>query len=592
MNKSILVAVAVAILAAPWAAWADPAQPLGALAKMPVKEVTVFKDGHAYVIHQGRMATDARGNVVLDYLPAPVLGTFWPFSADKAAKLTAVTAGQRKVQIDRTALALRDLIEANVGAAAVITEAPHAGATVPPEPYEATIVSVPVQSGEELEAISPPNTGEKLPVRGELVLLKTARGVKAVPLARIQAVTFKDPPKSKLAHEEFRNLLTLKFAWQGQAAAKVDVGLMYVQRGIRWIPNYKVTLDGQGQAKVQLQATLINELTDLEDVTCNLVIGVPTFAFKDTVDPMSLQATVARLSQYFQEDQVGSQMLSNAIMTQTARMGEYRGRRPQPDQPPPLDLGPEVGGAEKAEDLYVFSVNHVSLRKGQRMVVPVAEFTLPYRDVFTLDMPFVPPPEVYRNFNTQQQAEIARLLAAPKVMHVIRLTNKSKYPLTTAPALIIRGDRVLAQGMMTYTSVGSETDLEVTAAVDVRVKKTDTETMRTPNAHVWDGHQYARVALAGTIKLTNYRDVPVELEVVRNVLGNVTEATHDGKVEMVNVIEDEAYGRSYSHPHWWGWYNWPYWWRHFNGVGRVTWKLTLEPTKSAELGYTWHYFWR
>ena len=106
MNKSILVAVAVAILAAPWAAWADPAQPLGALAKMPVKEVTVFKDGHAFVIHQGRMATDARGNVVLDYLPAPVLGTFWPFSADKAAKLTAVTAGQRKVQIDRTALAL------------------------------------------------------------------------------------------------------------------------------------------------------------------------------------------------------------------------------------------------------------------------------------------------------------------------------------------------------------------------------------------------------------------------------------------------------------------------------------------------------
>jgi len=58
------------------------------------------------------------------------------------------------------------------------------------------------------------------------------------------------------------------------------------------------------------------------------------------------------------------------------------------------------------------------------------------------------------------------------------------------------------------------------------------------------------------------------------------------------VIEDEAYGRSYSHPYWWGWYNWPYWWRHFNGVGRVTWKLTLEPTKSVELGYTWHYFWR
>jgi len=27
-------------------------------------------------------------------------------------------------------------------------------------------------------------------------------------------------------------------------------------------------------------------------------------------------------------------------------------------------------------------------------------------------------------------------------------------------------------------------------------------------------------------------------------------------------------------------------------VGRVTWKIRIEPGKSADLGYTWHYFWR
>jgi hypothetical protein len=45
-------------------------------------------------------------------------------------------------------------------------------------------------------------------------------------------------------------------------------------------------------------------------------------------------------------------------------------------------------------------------------------------------------------------------------------------------------------------------------------------------------------------------------------------------------------------PNWWGWCNWPAWWSHFSGVGRIQWKLTLEPGKSVEPGYAWHYFWR
>lgn len=41
------------------------------------------------------------------------------------------------------------------------------------------------------------------------------------------------------------------------------------------------------------------------------------------------------------------------------------------------------------------------------------------------------------------------------------------------------------------------------------------------NAVNWEGNQYARVNLAGTLSLTNFRTQPVEVEVTRNVLGNV-----------------------------------------------------------------------
>ena len=46
-------------------------------ANMPVKEITIFKDGHAFVLHEGEMPTDTDGNVIIDNLPKPIIGTFW-----------------------------------------------------------------------------------------------------------------------------------------------------------------------------------------------------------------------------------------------------------------------------------------------------------------------------------------------------------------------------------------------------------------------------------------------------------------------------------------------------------------------------------
>ena len=117
-------------------------------------------------------------------------------------------------------------------------------------------------------------------------------------------------------------------------------------------------------------------------------------------------------------------------------------------------------------------------------------------------------------------------------------------------------------------------------------------TGRDHNAVNWEGHTYAKINLQGTIALTNHRAAPARIEVTRNVLGNVTEADHDGKVEMQNVFEDDSLGPVSEHPYWWSWYGWPQWWTHFNSVGKVTWTLDLEPGKSVDLKYSWNYYWR
>jgi hypothetical protein len=436
-----------------------------------------------------------------------------------------------------------------------------------------------------LEASGPPGAGPKLPKKGDIVMLQTKEGVRPVPISRIQEIIFRGEPKAKVAHEEFRNLLTLRLDWGAkEPPASAAAGLVYLQKGIRWIPNYRVEVGEKGTARVRLQATLLNEMTDLKGVTAHLVIGVPTFRFKETLDPMGLQQTVAQLSPYFRQDARTAYAFSNVLMTQTARMREVRAPQPRTAAP---SLGPALPGAGKAEDLFVFTVENVSLRKGERMVLPIAEYTLPATDVYTLDIPFAPPVEVRRRFNSSQQAELARLFHAPKVMHKIRLVNKSRYPLTTAPALIVRNGRALGQGMMTYTAIGGTSDLAITTAVDVHVSRSDDVTKKTPNAAHWRGDAYDRFDLAGRIALVNHLDRPIALEVTRKVLGNADEADHDGRIVKTSVFDEPA-----EHPHWWRWYSWPYWWRHFNGIDRITWTLALEPGKRAELKYAWHYFWR
>src|SRR6266852_1913986 len=145
-SMGILLALLLALLGL-GAGYASESRtvPVNALAKLPVKEITVFKDGHAFVLHEGRMPVNADGNVVLDHLPTPVIGTFWPFSADPMGKLQSVAAGRRRIALERTALTLRDLVEANPKTEVLITEAGQSS-------YPATIIGFLNRTAEELEA--------------------------------------------------------------------------------------------------------------------------------------------------------------------------------------------------------------------------------------------------------------------------------------------------------------------------------------------------------------------------------------------------------------------------------------------------------
>ncbi|MHC5145559.1 MAG: hypothetical protein ACYSOK_00460, partial [Planctomycetota bacterium] len=242
-------------------------------AKLPVKEITVFKDGHAFVLHEGVVQTNENGDVVLDELPKPIMGTFWAYSAVQKNKLQCVISSRDEVDVEKTAMTVEELLKSNVGGEILFRDS-HSG-----QYQQATILRVLDDKKQ------PQNHNNKV------ALLKIREGVKAMPVSQIQNITFLESPADTITRKETKETMTLKLE-KSKKSDTAQVGMAYVQKGIRWIPSYRVEIDGKGKAVIKLQGTIINELADLDDISTHLVIGVPRFAFKDTPDPISFQETV------------------------------------------------------------------------------------------------------------------------------------------------------------------------------------------------------------------------------------------------------------------------------------------------------------
>ncbi len=539
-----------------------PAQPPTPASKLPITEVTVFKDGHSFVVRRGRAAVDARGHAVLEELPQPLMGTLWPFAAG-GARLAAVVAGKRVEPTRRPAVGVRALIEANVGAEVIVNDNG--------ERYAARIEAIPRGPATRTEPSQP----------GEIVLLRTADGVRVARIDQIRQLTFRGDYEATEAVEEVRGRLELRLDWDGAPAAEAEVGMAYVQKGLRWIPSYRVELGDDGKARVALQATLVNELADLEDATANLVIGVPQFRFADTLDPMALQETAAALSSHFRQDSQTAYAFSNAIMTQQPSTVQRAAA---------AEDTTSLATDSAAEDLFVFTVDGVTLREGERMVVPLTSFEIPYRDVYRLDVPITPPPQVWQQLDQRRLSNLVALQHAPKAMHAVRLHNTSAAPLTTAPALLLGADgRVLAQSMMTYTPIGGRSDLTITTAVNIAVAKHEGETKRTAREKRFADHDYLRIDVHGRLVLTSHSSEPVTVEVRRHVLGYADRASGDGAISARHVFETPP-GETGA-ASWWRGYPWPWWWHHVNGIARIDWDVELQPGAQVELDYDFHYYW-
>lgn len=569
---------------------------------MSTKRVVVFKDGYYLAIKNASAVTNKEGELFLDDVPdAAVLGSVWTTS--EKGKLLGMVASretvQNSVEKEIPCTQTLEVLQANIGKQARIVLADKSifqGTirTVLAESISAAVTPAVIDLFRQDEAADSPlskllSPNKAIPsasvsgISGSQFILKTDDGDVLLSVSQIASLTIKDMRTTitrTLKTSDTPKRLTFRFT---EANKPVDLSLIYFRPGLRWIPTYRLTINPDDQkhlANLAMQAEFLNEAEDLDKVPVDIVVGVPSFRFSETPSPLVLEATMRNLLQKSAPDLMSQSMLRGQQLGLSnsnfdARSGERRGAQggQVAENGEPLAL-PEELSASGTQDLFVYNLPPLKLHKGQRAALPILAADVPYRDLYTWD--------VHETRSDLGIGPARRNVKSPlqisenKVWHQLVLTNNTRVPWTTGPAMLLQGNQPLGQDLLTYTSPGAEVRVPVTVAVDLRGMVNDEETDRKLNDMNINGYNYARIGKSATLTLSSRKATAADVEITFRTGGRATEATNEGKITL----------RPHSPEDWLDYQGAS----AVNNSSSVVWKTKLQPGESFAPTVTYHYF--
>ena len=543
------------------------------LLEVKPERVIVFKNGYCLVVKTAKARCDENGDVyTTDVPPSAVLGTFWVTSQERhvrSVRATTHTTASIKTYTAR-AQSIAELIAANLSREVTL----HVRNMPKPE-YRGVISDIldgrPSEDGVE---------GRVRPEVAQHAVLRESTGeITIVPLTNIVLLADSDirtlySHNVDLHESEKRLIVSMG---KENAGRDVTLRLMYFTPGVRWIPTYKLEGVGEPTGRLSLQGELLNELEDFDRVPMSLVVGVPSFRFQGVVSPLSLEATMynalAEAAPQVMGQQVVAGQFSNAYYADRATE-RWRPNVPA-GLPDPLDEG--VGTGE--QDLFVYDIGAFTMKKGDRAAFPLWATSLDVKHVYSFDV------SVHRDdrgactvtdkFGGNENNNSPLRLATNRVWHQLELTNATKGPWTTGPAMVFDGPVPISQEMLTYTPPGGTSPLPLTVATDIRGHYSEEEVAREPNVLRWGSHQYSKITKRCTVTLTSFRAADSATRVSVGMGGKAIELDPGGKAVITDT--DPA-----------DWSN--NWWAPVNNHSDVTWSLDLRAGESKALSFTIVYY--
>lgn len=455
--------------------------------------ISIFKNGTAFFIKSGTIEATDGSYRITDNLPPALFGTYWmnaPTGALSALSSYVDTLNTAKAMPAKT---ISEMLQANLGKKIIL----HVGKD---EQIAGTVESL----------------NQNASYASQIVTFRMEDKWRTFLVSEIRRIDFFEKPEQEYERtsQEVKPVLQVDFATDKK---QQELDLMYLSNGLSWTPLYLIELTGAERAKLSLRAEVVNTIEDIENTDVNFVVGVPNFSFADKLSPLIALAH----PQYPGNVTARSMnMLSNTIASQTIT---YSVEEDFAFDVPATTSGLQ-GSAE--EDLYFYTLEDMSLKKGGRGHYPVFTADINIAHIYECNLP---------QNNTDKYAYREDYLFSPnpnKVFHSIKVVNDTEYPFTTGAALVVKNEqdtKPISQDRLNYTPVNGNSFVKLTEAPDVHIKQAEKAVNRSENAKKitrgGDAYYYDLITVAGQVKVKNYKTQKIDLNIRRPIIGELKETS-------------------------------------------------------------------
>ena len=466
--------------------------PLLAFGQMKTKSIAIFKNGQSFVMKSGNVATPEGNYVMRDKLPNALFGTLW-FDAPNT-EISSIASYQDSVMTKREQdiASHANLLQRNIGKEVKIhlnNEVDESSFT-----YKGTIEKVYPQSNNQ-----------------SIIILKEANNWITLKETDITKVFFLEEPNYDYSIDipELKPVIELEFA---NKAASQNLDMMYLQNGLKWVPQYLLNLESENKGSLVLQAEIANDVEDIENVPVDFVVGVPNFKYATQnallVDFLGQIGIPGNRNQFTQNAFSNSNIAYGVEAAPSA----------------PITDASSVEGSEN-EDLFFYNIPSLTLPKGGRAVKTLFKEAVKLSHVYETNLT-----ANTENHHSYKQASLLVQTPQNPVYHVVKLENTTNQPWTSAPILVMNEQgrkRPISQDLMKYTASGSNAFVKLTETPDVKISHTEEQTEVKPNAKRWRNNNYTLYKISGKIKVQSFKKKAMDLNIRRQITGTLLKTSKD-----------------------------------------------------------------
>jgi len=515
--------------------------------KSNIVSVGLFKNGLAVVRREVKLP--GAGTYRIDDAPEPVHGTWWVESSVPIE----TRATMREVSDPLRAGANVDFQNGLAGKQVTIH---FRDGQIPPATGKVEAVAAPKDETAWSRSFEPPRyyycsdrygTPPPTAPQARFLILQTENGRIFADSSLIAYL--KVEAKDEIAGKHREPVLLVTAGKELEKPATVFV--TYLAKGLSWAPSYRVDIADPKTLSIEQAAVIKNELGSIEGAEMQLISGFPSMQFAHVTSPLSLRTNWSTFFQQLnQRFAPGQAITSNAVRQQEVMYNE----------PAPGGAGLGAVPAGEGVDLHYQSLGARTLKEGDSLSLSIARESAPYERIVEYLIPDIRDEfgRYIDDYRRQQDPEKYEDAA----WDAVRFKNPFKFPMTTAPAMVVASNRFNGQQMTNWVNSGEETSLRVTKALSLRKRHTELEEPGQRDKVFLGGQRYQKTVVKGELAVNNHRKEDVTMVVRRRFSGELLNA--DGEPKKA-LREEGAYS--------------------VNPRNELTWTFVLKPGEEKALSY-------